>query len=105
MTRDFKRLTPTVVGESGAFLFPHGRVVVGFVTGGPTNGAGFPQYAIAGFKVAHYFCLVDDEGMTQSLCRRMNCFCESLFMPGNFPRCKDCERQYTKQLRKGGTKP
>lgn len=105
MSRDFKRLTPTVVGESGAFLFPHGRVVVGFVTGGPTNGAGFPQWAFKGggsANMSHYYEMPNSHGKTLSICGRMFDWADRLFMPGNFQRCKDCERQYTKKLRKQG---
>lgn len=99
--REFKRLTPTVPGEAGAFLFPGGRVVTGFVTGGPTEGRGFPQWGAVDAKKAHYFGEVSGEGVTVSLCGRMRGNAKGVFGAGNVQRCKDCERRYTKALRAG----
>lgn len=39
------RLTPIVPGEMQPFVFIDGRVRSGFITGGPTEGRGFPQWA------------------------------------------------------------
>lgn len=97
----FKRLTPMVPGEAGAFhIESQARVVTGFVSGGPTDGLGYPQWAIRGWSVCHYFSAPDFCGVTRSLCGRLTGNAAALFRAGNFARCKDCERRYTKELRK-----
>ncbi len=103
MSRFFTRLTPTVPGEPGVFHAPSlGRVLTGFVSGGPTEGVGFPQWGKAIFRggaVVHYFEKCDD-GEARSLCGRLTLSAEMVLLPGNIARCKDCEKRYTKALRK-----
>jgi hypothetical protein len=98
----FKRLTPTFPGEPGVFHIPsQARVVTGFASGGPTEGAGFPQWGKAIFRggpVVHYFEKRDGEA--RSLCGRLSLSAEMVLLPGNIARCKDCEKRYTKALRK-----
>lgn len=97
----FKRLTPTVPGETGAFHVPsQGRVVTGFVSGGPTNGVGFPQWGVGGHQVSHYFERPDINGFADSACGRVSKLTSWIMLPGNYARCKDCEKRYTKTLRK-----
>jgi hypothetical protein len=99
----FKRLTPTIPGQPGVFhIESQARIVTGFVTGGRTEGAGFPQWAkpmFAHSKATHYFELAT-EGFVVSKCGRVYVAAENTLLPGNFQRCRDCERRYIKALRK-----
>jgi hypothetical protein len=103
MSDFFTRLTPTVPGEPGAFHIPsQGRVVTGFVSGGPSEGVGFPQWGKAIFKggsISHYFEKANAD-YVRSLCGRVEHSIDQILLPGNLARCKDCERRYTKALRK-----
>jgi len=101
--RSFKRLTPIVPGEAQPLLWLDDKIRTGFVTGGPTNGLGFPQWAKAAFSgdVVHYFGCFDAYGVSMSLCGRVERHHKHLFMAGNFPRCKDCEKRFSKALRSG----
>jgi hypothetical protein len=97
----FTRLTPTVPGEAGVFRVPsQGRIVTGFVSGGPTEGVGFPQWGVSGHQVSHYFGRLDATGFTESMCGRAAKHTSWIMLPGNYARCKDCEKRYTKALRK-----
>lgn len=102
MTR-IKRLTPIVPGEMQPVLFIDDKIRTGFVGGGPTNGMGFPQWGLiiltSGDK-AHYFQAFDAYGVSMSLCGRVESHRSRIYMPGNYPRCKDCEKRFSKMIRK-----
>jgi hypothetical protein len=100
-----KRLTPIVPGEMQPVLFIDDTVKTGFFSGGATKGHGFPQWAVnimAHGDKAHYFQAFDAFGVSMSLCGRVEKHWKLLYMPGNYARCKDCERRFTKHLRRGG---
>lgn len=102
MSEFFKRLTPTVPGQIGAFhISSQKRIVTGYLTGGHANGVGFPQLgkaiSISGM-VAHYF-KSGLFGYTTSLCGRITEQKDQVLLAGNYPHCKDCEKRYTKALR------
>jgi hypothetical protein len=96
-----KRLTPIVPGEMQPVLFVDDRIHTGFVSGGPTEGRGFPQWSkVLGSDTAHYFQNYDAYGVSMSLCGRVEQHWKWIFMPGNYARCKDCEKRYSKMIRK-----
>lgn len=99
-----KRLTPIVPGEAQPVLWIDDTIKTGFVSGGPTNGLGFPQWGlivVQNSDTAHYFQCFDAYGVSMSLCGRVDKHHSQIYMPGNFARCKDCERRYTKAKRAG----
>lgn len=103
MTR-IKRLTPIVPGEMQPVLWQDGTVREAFLSGGATEGRGFPQWAVnilAHGDKAHYFRAFDAYGVSESLCGRVDKHWKYLYMAGNYARCKDCERKFTKALRAG----
>jgi len=96
------RLTPIIPGEMQPVVFVDGKIREGFIGGGAAEGRGFPQWAkkiFAGDKV-HWF---GDEyaGMRQSLCTRVLATEAALFLPGNYPRCKSCEKALATQRKLG----
>lgn len=100
--RGIKRLTPIVPGVRQPVLFIDDKIRIGFVSSGPTEGRGFPQWSmLLGSEVAHYFRAFDAYGVSEALCGRLDAHHKNLYLPGNFPRCKDCERKFTKALRAG----
>lgn len=102
MTR-IKRLTPIVPGEPQPVLFVDDKIRTGFVSGGPTEGLGFPQWGLiilTQSDKAHYFQTFDAHGVSMSLCGRVDSHHRRIYLPGNYPRCKDCERRLSKLIRK-----
>lgn len=99
-----KRLTPLVPGAIAPFLWLDGTVKTGFVSGRATEGHGFPQWAMVIFSEGdktHYFGdVINAEAM--SACGRVLKNVAYLFLPGNYPRCKACEKKFTAELRKRG---
>lgn len=90
-----KRLTPIVPGEMQPVVFTDGSVRTGFVGGAATEGRGFPQWAMDIFGTpgrAHYFLEPDGGGMAAAECARTRKNVAYLYLPGNFPRCKECVR-------------
>jgi hypothetical protein len=90
-----KRLTPIVPGEVQPFLWIDGTVKTGFFGGPTTEGRGFPQWAKDAFGCAdkaHYFGEPDEFGISAALCERTEKVVAHLYLPGNFPRCKECTR-------------
>ena len=85
-----KRLTPIVPGQVQPVMFGDGVVRTGLISGGPTKGRGFPQWAIRIDKwgKVHFYRSNDNLGAL-SLCGRHEPI-ELLFLPGNFPRCGRC---------------
>lgn len=99
-----KRLTPIVPGVRQPVLFIDDKIRTGFVGGEATQGHGFPQWAMDIFSaggVVHYFRAFDAYGVSESLCGRVDKHWKHLHLSGNYPRCKDCERKFTKALRAG----
>ncbi|MDB6119309.1 MAG: hypothetical protein JWO08_3090 [Verrucomicrobiaceae bacterium] len=97
-----KRLTPIVPGVAQPVLFIDDKIHTGFMSGGPPEGRGFPQWAmVGGGGTAHYFRCKDAHGVSDAICGRGDVHFSRLFLPGNFARCKDCERKYTKAIRMG----
>lgn len=97
-----KRLTPIVPGEAQPFVFVDGSVQTGFITGGRTEGRGFPQWAmpIFGTQKVHYFDAPSADGFVAALCGRIERKADQTLLPGNYPRCKDCEKRLSKQIRR-----
>lgn len=96
------RLTPIVPGEMQPFVFVDGKVHTGFITGGRTEGRGFPQWAMPIFssRKVHYFGEPVSDDVVVSLCDRVVKHKEETLMPGNYPRCKDCEKRLSKLIRR-----
>jgi hypothetical protein len=98
------RLTPIVPGEMQPVIFVDGKIHEGFVSGGPAEGLGFPQWAMKAFggDKVHWF-LGDLVGFRQrrSLCGRVHGADVELFLPGNYPRCAACEKALAVQRRYG----
>ncbi len=99
-----KRLTPIVPGVPQPVLWADNTIRTGFVAGGATRGLGFPQWAIDAWSdagISHYFQCFNAFGVSVALCGRIDKHHGDLYLPGNFPRCKDCERRYAKAKRSG----
>lgn len=95
-------MTPIVPGEMQPVVWIDGSVKTGFVSGNAAEGRGFPQWAkqiFAGDKV-HWFG-EETAGMRESLCRRVIATEAALYLPGNYPRCKSCEKARSIQKRYG----
>lgn len=100
--RGVTRLTPIIPGEMQPVVWLDGSVKTGFVGGGAAEGRGFPQWAlkIFGGSKAHWF--TDEYADTrQSLCGRVYAREAALFLPGNYPRCKACEKALAVQKKYG----
>lgn len=100
--RGVTRLTPIIPGEMQPVVWLDGSVKTGFVGGGAAEGRGFPQWAmnIFGNSKAHWF--LDEYADTrQSLCGRVYAREVALFLPGNYPRCKACEKALAVQKKYG----
>ncbi len=103
MTR-IKRLTPIVPGEAQPVLFIDDKIRTGFVSGEANEGRGFPQWAKDLWSqggIVHYFRPFDAYGVADSLCGRVEKHHRDLYLPGNYLRCKDCERRFAKAKRAG----
>lgn len=90
-----KRLTPIVPGEMHPVIWIDGSVKTAFVGGAATEGRGFPQWAMDIFGksgIAHFFGTADDCATSNSLCERVQKNVAYLYLPGTFPRCKECVR-------------
>lgn len=102
--RGVTRLTPIVPGEMQPVVWLDGTVKTGFVSGGPAEGRGFPQWAkniFQGEKV-HWFGEKQSDWMGRmSLCGRVTARDDVLFLPGNFTRCVACEKARAVQKRHG----
>jgi hypothetical protein len=98
------RLTPIVPGEMQPVVWIDGTVKVGFVSGGAADGRGFPQWAkdiFHGDKVHWFGDKEYDWSDRRSLCGRVLARDRSLFLPGNYPRCKACEKAIATQKKYG----
>jgi hypothetical protein len=98
------RLTPIVPGEMQPVIFVDGVIREGFVGGENAQGRGFPQWAMKIFRQgrAHYFLGdVDGAGNRQTLCGRVDAVDREIHLPGNYPRCKACEKALAVQKRYG----
>lgn len=95
------RLTPIIPGEMQPAVFVDGKIREGFYSGNAAEGRGFPQWALKAFggDKAHWF--IDDHAGRVSLCRRVYSMDAGLFLPGNFPRCKACEKALAVQKKYG----
>lgn len=98
------RLTPIVPGEMQPIIFVDGKIREGFVGGECADGIGFPQWAmkIFGGDKAHWFrSEVMQDGLRHSLCGRIFEVDSRIYLPGNFPRCKACEKALATQRKNG----
>ncbi|MDE1139955.1 MAG: hypothetical protein PW999_09930 [Paraburkholderia tropica] len=98
------RLTPIVPGQMQPVVFVDGKIREGFFSGSAAEGRGFPQWALKAFggnKV--HWMLGDMIGFRQrrSLCGRVVSADVELFLPGNYPRCKACEKALEVQRKYG----
>ena len=85
-------------------LWPDGKVREGFYSGEAPHGRGFPQWALQlfGGGKAHWFLVMTGTDDKRSLCGRVWSAPEQLHLPGNFPRCKACEKARAAQRRHRG---
>lgn len=98
------RLTPIVPGQEQPVIFVDGKIREGFVSGGPAAGRGFPQWAKVAFggdKVHWFRAEAFRTGERLSLCGRASGVDAHLFLAGNYPRCKACEKALAAQARHG----
>lgn len=98
------RLTPIVPGEMQPAVFVDGRIREGFFSGNAAEGRGFPQWALKAFggDKAHWMRGdLNRWGDRHSLCARVTAVDSQLFLAGNFPRCKACEKALAVQSRYG----
>ncbi|WP_186113918.1 hypothetical protein [Burkholderia gladioli] len=98
------RLTPIVPGQEQPVIFVDGKIRNGFVSGGPAVGRGFPQWAKVAFggdKVHWFRGDLNRAGERHSLCGRAYEMDAYLFLAGNYPRCKACEKALAAQARHG----
>ncbi|AMR77659.1 hypothetical protein [Cupriavidus nantongensis] len=102
-SKHLKRLTPMVPGEMQPVLWPDGKVREGFYSGEATHGRGFPQWALQlfGGNKAHWFLEMNSTPDKRSLCGRVWSSPAQLHLPGNYPRCKACEKAREAQQRAG----
>ena len=102
--RGVTRLAPIVPGEMQPVVWLDGSVKTGFVSGGAAEGRGFPQWAmnIFGNGKAHWF--LDNKniyGERHTLCGRVCVPDRNIYLPGNYPRCKACEKALVTQRKYG----
>lgn len=98
------RLTPIVPGEMQPAVFIDGKIREGYFSGNAAEGRGFPQWAkraFGGDKVHWFREDLNRFDERQSLCGRTWAFDRELFLPGNFPRCKACEKALSTQRKYG----
>jgi hypothetical protein len=97
------RLTPIVPGEMQPVVWLDGSIKTGFVSGNATEGRGFPQWSkdIFGGDKVHWYRDTSRPDEKQSLCGRSRANVKTLFLPGNYPRCKACEKALAVQKRYG----
>lgn len=98
------RLTPIIPGQMQPAVFIDGKIREGFYSGGAAEGRGFPQWALKAFggHKAHWFL----DGLIgfrrrRTLCGRVSSADVELFLPGNYPRCKACEKALEVQKKHG----
>ncbi|WP_175681160.1 hypothetical protein [Burkholderia cenocepacia] len=101
------RLTPIIPGEMQPVIFVDGKIRERFVGGECANGLGFPQWAMKIFSgdKAHWFrgeVMQDD--LRHSLCGRVFDLDSRIYLPGNYPRCKACEKALATQRKYGAAK-
>ncbi|NDV77067.1 hypothetical protein [Burkholderia cenocepacia] len=99
------RLTPIAPGEMQPVIFVDGKIREGFVGGECANGLGFPQWAhkiFGGDKVHWFLSDLNRSGERYSLCGRVYEVDSRIHLPGNFPRCKACEKALAVQRKYGG---
>lgn len=102
--RGVTRLAPIVPGEMQPVVWLDGSVKTGFVGGGAAEGRGFPQWAmkIFGGDKVHWFREdVDWRRQRHTLCGRVHAPDQHLYLPGNYPRCKACEKALAIQKKYG----
>jgi len=96
-----KRLTPAVPGEAAPFLWLDGKVRTGFVSDGQVSSGSFPRWALECFGTkSHWFINLTGTDDKRSACGRLFAVPHMLFAPGNYPRCKACERIVSADLRR-----
>lgn len=98
------RLTPIVPGEMQPVVWIDGTVKTGFVSGNAAEGRGFPQWAkkaFGGDKVHWFRSDINRWGDRFTLCGRVSAVDGQLYLPGNYPRCKACEKALAVQKRYG----
>jgi len=100
-----KRLTPIVVGEMQPLLCPDGKIRDGFLSGPKIDSGSLPQWAkrvIGNSAKVHFFePKHGHDGFAEPLCSIGAVSVEWLFEPGNYPRCKVCERKRSLHIRRG----
>lgn len=101
-SKNLKRLTPMVAGEMQPVLWPDGKIREGYYSGEATEGRGFPQWALQGFgSRTHWFLEMTGTTDKRSLCGRVWAAASQLYLPGNYPRCKACEKARAAQRKHG----
>ncbi|MFM0141756.1 hypothetical protein [Paraburkholderia sp. RL18-085-BIA-A] len=98
------RLTPIVPGEMQPVIFIDGQIREGFVGGECAEGRGFPQWGMkifAGDKVHWFRGDLNRYGERHSLCGRVYAVDRQIHLPGNYPRCKACEKALAVQKKHG----
>jgi hypothetical protein len=100
------RLTPIIPGEAQPVIFIDGQIREGFVGGECAEGRGFPQWAMkifSGDKVHWFRGDLNRYGERHSLCGRVYATDRAIHLPGNYPRCKACEKALALQSRYGAS--